>query len=158
MMKNNIQKNMNKLIFLRDRNRNRLPTSVLQKNRTIDLYEDRKITHLTTAENLIKGIATNNEKQKAKGMKQCEKAVEKYEAQQPITERMAKAAEKAKAAKKARERLTGKTKASVASRLSRAVANRGFGNQKSCSIRYMLFTNNEGALDGIPTKKSKTRV
>ena len=91
-------------------------------------------------------------------MKQYEKAVEKYEAQQPISERMAKTAEKAregKVIKKVRVRLTGKTKASVASRLSRAVANRGFGNQKSYSIRYMLFTTNEGAVDGIPTKKVK---
>ena len=158
-MKKSIQKNINILNSIRDRNRNRVPTSTLQKiNNIISLYEDRKITQLTTAENLIKGIATNNEKQKAKGLKQYEKAVEKYEAQQPITERMAKTAEKAREAKtikKVRVRLTGKTKASVASRLSRAVANRGFGNQKSYSIRYMLFTTNEGAVDGIPTKKVK---
>ena len=159
MTKKSIQKNINILNSIRDRNRNRVPTSTLQQvNNIISLYEDRKITQLTTAENLIKGIATNNEKQKAKGMKQYEKAVEKYEAQQPITERMAKTAEKAREAKtikKVRVRLTGKTKASVASRLSRAVANRGFGNQKSYSIRYMLFTTNEGAVDGIPTKKVK---
>ena len=159
MTKKSIQKNVNILNSIRDRNRNRVPTSTLQKiNNIISLYEDRKIIQLTTAENLIKGIATNNEKQKAKGMKQYEKAVEKYEAQQPITERMAKTAEKAREAKtikKVRVRLTGKTKASVASRLSRAVANRGFGNQKSYSIRYMLFTTNEGAVDGIPTKKVK---
>ena len=144
---------------IRDRNRNRVPTSTLQKiNNIISLYEDRKITQLTTAENLIKGIATNNEKQRAKGMKQYEKAVEKYEAQEPITERMAKTAEKAREAKtikKVRVRLTGKTKASVASRLSRAVANRGFGTQKSYSIKCMLFTTNEGAVDDIPTKKVK---
>ena len=91
-------------------------------------------------------------------MKQYEKAVEKYEAQEPITERMAKTAEKAREAKtikKVRVRLTGKTKASVASRLSRAVANRGFGTQKSYSIKCMLFTTNEGAVDDIPTKKVK---
>ena len=159
MTKKSIQKNINILNSIRDRNRNRVPTSTLQKiNNIISLYEDRKITQLTTAENLIKGIATNNEKQKAKGLKQYDKAVEKYEAQQPITERMAKTAEKAREAKtikKVRVRLTGKTKASVASRLSRAVANRGFGNQKSYSIKYMLFTTNEGAVDGIPTKKVK---
>ena len=159
MMKKNIQKNINILNSIRDRNRSRVPTSILQKiNRIIDLYEDRKITQLTTAENLIKGIATNNEKQKAKGMKQYEKAVEKYESATPAGERMAKTAEKAREAKtikKVRVRLTGKTKASVASRLSRAVASRGFGNQKSYSIKYMLFTTNEGAVDGVPTKKVK---
>ena len=159
MTKKSIQKNINILNSIRDRNRNRVPTSTLQKiNNIISLYEDRKITQLTTAENLIKGIATNNEKQKAKGMKQYEKAVEKYESATPAGERMAKTAEKAregKVIKKVRVRLTGKTKASVASRLSRAVANRGFGNQKSYPIRYMLFTTNEGAVDGIPTKKVK---
>ena len=158
-MKKSIQKNINILNSIRDRNRNRVPTSILQKmNNIISLYEDRKITQLTTAENLINGIATNNEKQRTKGLKQYEKAVEKYEAQQPITERMAKTAEKAREAKtikKVRVRLTGKTKASVASRLSRAVASRGFGKQKSYSIRYMLFTTNEGAVDDVPTKKVK---
>ena len=122
------------------------------------MYEDRRITQLTTAENLIKGIATNNEKQKAKGLKQYEKAVEKYEALEPITERMKATAEKAREAKtikKVRVRLTGKTKASVASRQSRAVPNRGFGQQKLYSIRYMLFTVHEGAVDGIPTKTVK---
>ena len=161
-MKKSIQKNINILNSLRDRNRNRVPTSTLQKiNNIISLYEDRKITQLTTAENLIKGIATNNEKQKAKGLKEYEKRIEKYEAQEPITERMKATAEKArqgkidKKVKTVRTRIVGKTKASVASRLTRAVANRGFGNQKSYSIRYMLFTTNEGAVDGIPTKKVK---
>ena len=136
-----------------------MPTSILQKISQIkSLYEERRITQLTTAENLIKGIATNNEKQRAKGLKEYEKKIEKYESATPAGERMAKTAEKAREAKtikKVRVRLTGKTKASVASRFSRAVANRGFGNQKSYSIRYMLFTTNEGAADGIPTKKVK---
>ena len=158
-MKKSIQKNINILNSIRDRNRNRVPTSTLQKiNNIISLYEDRKITQLTTAENLIKGIATNNEKQRAKGLKEYEKRIAKSEAQEPITERMRATAEKAregKVIKKVRVRLTGKTKASVASRLSRAVASRGFGNQKSYSIKYMLFTTNEGAVDGIPTKKVK---
>ena len=148
MIKKSIQTNINILNSLRDRNRNRVPASILQKiNQIISLYEERLITQLTTAENLIKGIATNNEKQRTKGLKQYEKSIEQFEAQEPITERMRATAEKArqgKTIKKVRVRLTGKTKASVASRLSRAVASRGFGNQKSYSIRYMLFTTNEG--------------
>ena len=158
-MKKSIQKNINILNSIRDRNRNRVPTSTLQKiNNIISLYEDRKITQLTTAENLIKGISTNNEKQKAKGLKQYDKAVEKYEDKEPIAERMRATAGKAREAKKVknvRVRLRQKTKASVASRLSRAVANRGFGTQKSYSIKYMLFTTNEGAVDDTPTKKVK---
>ena len=145
MTKKSIQKNINILNSIRDRNRNRVPTSTLQKiNNIISLYEDRKITQLTTAENLIKGIATNNEKQKAKGMKQYEKAVEKYEAQEPITERMRVTAEKAregKTIKKVKVRLTGKTKASLASRLVRIARERGIGNKrKSYSVEYMLYS------------------
>ena len=146
MTKKSIQKNINILNSIRDRNRNRVPTSTLQKinNNIISLYEDRKITQLTTAENLIKGIATNNEKQKAKGMKQYEKAVEKYESATPITERMAKTAEKAREGttiKKVKVRLTGKTKASLASRLVRIARERGIGNKrKSYSVEYMLYS------------------
>ena len=144
-MKKSIQKNINILNSIRDRNRNRVPTSTLQKiNNIISLYEDRRITQLTTAENLIKGIATNNEKQKAKGLKQYEKAVEKYEAQEPITERMRATAEKAregKVVKKVKVRLTGKTKASLASRLVRIARERGIGNKrKSYSVEYMLYS------------------
>ncbi|MCV6607647.1 MAG: hypothetical protein OIF32_05500, partial [Campylobacterales bacterium] len=144
-MKKNIQKNINILNSIRDRNRNRVSTSTLQKiNRIIDLYEDRKITQLTTAENLIKGIATNNEKQKAKGMKQYDKAVEKYEDKEPITERMRATAGKAREAKKVknvRVRLRQKTKASLASRLVRIARERGIGNKrKSYSVEYMLYS------------------
>ena len=145
MTKKSIQKNINILNSIRDRNRNRVPTSTLQKiNNIISLYEDRKITQLTTAENLIKGIATNNEKQKAKGLKQYEKAVEKYEAQEPITERMRATAEKAregKTIKKVKVRLTTKSKASLASRLVRIARERGIGNKrKSYSVEYMLYS------------------
>ena len=145
MTKKSIQKNINILNSIRDRNRNRVPTSTLQKiNNIISLYEDRKITQLTTAENLIKGIATNNEKQKAKGMKEYEKRIEQYEAQEPITERMRATAEKAregKTIKKVKVRLTGKTKASLASRLVRIARERGIGNKrKSYSVEYMLYS------------------
>ena len=143
--KKNIQKNINILNSIRDRNKNRVPTSTLQKiNNIISLYEDRKITQLTTAENLIKGIATNNEKQKAKGLKQYDKAVEKYEDKEPIAERMRATAGKAREAKKVknvRVRLRQKTKASLASRLVRIARERGIGNKrKSYSVEYMLYS------------------
>ena len=113
-------------------------------NNIISLYEDRKITQLTTAENLINGIATNNEKQRTKGLKKYEKAVEKYENTEPITERMRATAEKAregKIVKRVKVRLTGKTKASLASRLVRIARERGIGNKrKSYSVEYMLYS------------------
>ena len=144
-MKKSIQININILNSIRDRNRNRVPTSILQKiNQIISLYEERRITQLTTAENLIKGIATNNEKQRAKGLKEYEKRIEKYEDKEPIAERMRATAEKAregKTIKKVKVRLTGKTKASLASRLVRIARERGIGNKrKSYSVEYMLYS------------------
>ena len=144
-MKKSIQKNINILNSIRDRNRNRVPTSILQKiNQIISLYEERRITQLTTAENLIKGIATNNEKQRAKGLKEYEKRIEKYEDKEPITERMRATAGKAREAKKVknvRVRLRQKTKASLASRLVRIARERGIGNKrKSYSVEYMLYS------------------
>lgn len=57
----------NILNSMRDRNKNRVPTSILQKvNNIISLSEDRTITQLTTAQNLIKGSATNKDKQRTK--------------------------------------------------------------------------------------------
>ena len=148
MTTKNIRKNINFLRALRDRHTGRVPTSIQQKiNNVVDLYEDRKITQLTTAENLINGIATNNQKQRTKGLKQYEKAIEKYESATPITERMKATAEKArqgKVVKGARKTLRRTSQASVASRLTRAVSNnRGFGERKSYAITYMLFTNQE---------------
>ena len=133
---------------MRDRHTGRVPTSIQQKiNNVVDLYEDRKITQLTTAENLINGIATNNQKQRTKGLKQYEKAIEKYQEQQPITERMKATAEKARQGKvvqRVRNTIRRTSQASVASRLTRAVSNnRGFGERKSYAITYMLFTNQE---------------
>ena len=137
--------NINILNSIRDRNRNRVPTSILQKiNQIISLYEERRITQLTTAENLIKGIATNNEKQRAKGLKEYEKRIEKYEDKEPIAERMRATAGKAREAKKVknvRVRLRQKTKASLASRLVRIARERGIGNKrKSYSVEYMLYS------------------
>ena len=148
MTTKNIRKNINFLRALRDRHTGRVPTSIQQKiNNVVDVYEDRKISQLTTAENLINGIATNNQKQRTKGLKQYEKAIEKYQEQQPITERMKATAEKAregKVVKGARKTLRRTSQASVASRLTRAVSNnRGFGERKSYAITYMLFTNQE---------------
>ena len=148
MTTKNIRKNINFLRALRDRHTGRVPTSIQQKiNNVVDLYEDRKITQLTTAENLINGIATNNQKQRTKGLKQYEKAIERYESATPITERMKATAEKArqgKVVKRVRNTIRRTSQASVASRLTRAVSNnRGFGERKSYAITYMLFTNQE---------------
>ena len=77
-------------------------------------------------------------------MKEYEKRIEKYEDKEPITESMRATAEKAregKTIKKVKVRLTGKTKASLASRLVRIARERGIGNKrKSYSVEYMLYS------------------
>ena len=70
-------------------------------------------------------------------------------------QRWQKKARDARTVKTVRTKLVGKAKASVASRLTKAVASRGFGNQKPYPIKYMLSTTNEGAVDDVPNKKIK---
>ena len=80
MTKKAIRNNISILRSVRDRNVGRVSASIQQKiNKVVDLYEDRKISQFSTAERLIKNIATTNEKQRTKGLKEYEKAVEKYE-------------------------------------------------------------------------------
>ena len=68
-----------------------------------------------------------------KDLSNMTKQLKKYQDNEPITERMTATAEKAREVKqwKSQSKTEGKTKASVASRLSRAVAGREFGNQKN---------------------------
>ena len=74
MTKKTKRMTINTLRSVRDRNVGRVSASIQQKiNTIVDLYEDRKISQFGTAERLIKNIATNNEKQRTKGLKEYEK-------------------------------------------------------------------------------------
>ena len=73
-----------------------------------------------------------------KDLSNMTKHVKKYQDKEPITERMTATAEKAREVKqwKSQSKTDRKTEAWVASRLSRAVAGRGFGSQKNtCYLR-----------------------
>lgn len=104
MTKKNILKNIQTLKNIRDNKRGKVSTTTLQKvNKLVDLYEDRKISQLDTALNLIMDITSRNDKPQKKALKKYEKTVEKYENIKPISERMAETVKKAqKGAKKAR--------------------------------------------------------
>ena len=118
MTKKSIVRNLDILRSMRDRKRRRVNTSTLEQiNNVIELYQDRKISQMATAENLLNGLVEGKEK----GMKAYEKAVAKYQDATPIGER-----EKVRSAvEKANQ---GRTK---------AVVNK---KGKLYSVKYMLFS------------------
>ena len=96
LIKNNIQILKN----LRDSKVGRVPASIQSKiNKLTDLYEQRKIVQLSTAQNLINDISTNNTKKREKALNKYDKAIEKYDTAQPAGERMAERAQKAREGK-----------------------------------------------------------
>ena len=120
---------------LGDKNANRVPTSILQKsNIIISLHEDIKSHNLPRHKVFSKAWPPTMRSKEQKDLSNMTKHLKKYQDKEPIIERMTATAEKAREVKQwknVRVRLIGKTKASVASRLSRAVASRGFGKQKN---------------------------
>ena len=143
-MKKSIKNNLQSLKNLRDSKRGKLPNAILGKvNNIVELYEQRKIIQKATAENLINNISTNNPKKRAKALEEYEKKVAKYEASTPAGERMADRAQKAREGrqiKNVRIRLREKTKASAISRLVKQARERGIGNRRYYSIKFMLYS------------------
>ena len=99
-MKKSIRNNIQILKNLRDSKVGKVPASIQSKiNKVADLYEDRKIVQLSTAQNLINDISTNNTKKREKALERYDKAIEKYDNAQPAGERMAQNAQKAREAR-----------------------------------------------------------
>lgn len=122
MTKKSIERNLKILRSYRDRRRGKVNTSTLEKiNNVIELYQDRKIVQMTTAEKLLEGLVKGD----AKGKNAYEKAVEKYQDVEPIGERI----NVKLAVQKANE---GRTRA--------VVKRRG----KLYSVKYMLFSKERG--------------
>ena len=75
--KKSIRNNIQILKNLRESKRGRIPNALLGKvNNIVELYEERKIVQLATAENLINSSATNDTKKREKALKKYEAAVE----------------------------------------------------------------------------------
>ena len=92
---------------------------------------------------MINSISTSNAKKRTKALEEYGTAIEKYDAAQPAGERMAERAQKAregKTVKRARVRLNEKSKASAISRLVRVARERGIGDRKLYSIKFMLYS------------------
>ena len=153
MTKKSIKNNLTILRGLRERARGNVSSATLQKiNNVIELYEDRKISQSGTAENLIRGLTTRNKKELEKGMKQYEKAVEKYQDATPIGERenVKKATEKANEARKAGA-ITRRLKKEigedelkrVSDKVTKAFRKKVLENRKVYSVKFMLFTSQD---------------
>ena len=144
MTKKSIRNNIQILKNLRDSKVGRVPASIQSKiNKLTDLYEQRKIVQLSTAQNLINDISTNNTKKREKALNKYDTAIEKYDTAQPAGERMAERAQKAregKTVKNVKIRLNEKTKASAISRLVRQARQRGIGNRKVYTVEFMLYS------------------
>ena len=122
----------------RDNAVGKVSNDIQQKiNNVVDLYEDRKITQKSTADKLIDGLISRNEKKRTKGIREYEKAVEKFENKERVSEKQEKALEKARATKKLNKasdddkRRLGKVSDTVKDT---------FKNRKAYSIKYMVFS------------------
>ena len=121
----------------RDNAVGKVSNDIQQKiNNVVDLYEDRKITQKSTADKLIDGLISRNEEKRTKGIREYEKAVEKFENKERVSEKQEKALEKARATKKLNKasdddkRRLGKVSDTVKDT---------FKNRKAYSIKYMVF-------------------
>ena len=61
------------------------PRHVITKvNQIVDLYENRQLSIFKTAEKLINDMTTGTQKEKTRGIKKAEKAIEKFDAKAPF--------------------------------------------------------------------------
>ena len=65
----------------------------------IDLYENHQLSSFKTAEKFINDMTIGTQKEKTRGIKKAEKAIEKIEAKAPLSERINRLAEKAREGK-----------------------------------------------------------
>jgi hypothetical protein len=118
-------------------------------NNVVDLYEDRKITIYTTADKLIDGLMAKNDKARAKGVKEYEKAVEKFKDKERVSERQTKALEKARETKQIKGKLnkaTDKEKEGLGKFVSKVKET--FKDRKIYSVKYILFSRNGASKTG----------
>ena len=127
----------------RDNAVGKVSNDIQQKiNNVVDLYEDRKITQKSTADKLIDGLVSKNEKKRTKGIREYEKAVEKFENKERVSEKQEEALKKAREGKKEKKAVgiirRIKEKASIQRLTGEAKAM--FKDRKAYSIKYMAFS------------------
>ena len=144
MTKRLIRNNLNELNKTRDRVRNRVSTATLQKmNDVIELYEDRLIVQYGTADKLIEGLAQRNQKARTKGEKAYDKAVEKYEGKERVSDKQEQALKKARDTKvknRVDRKLSEKFSPEQLKRKREKAQGVAGKNKKNLSVQYMLFS------------------
>ena len=151
MTRKSILRNLNNLENKRNNLQGKVSSHVMTRlTNIVELYRDRKISVVSTAEQLIDGMTRGSAKSKEKGMKQYEKAVAKYEDIAPITERMKATVKKARKGKEVKE-IVRKTDKHVFKRQAigglSTKAKDIFKGRKNYDVKYMLFSihNRSGA-------------
>ena len=108
-------------------------------NNVVDLYEDRKIAQVSTANNLIDGLTAKG-KQREKGIKAYEKAIAKHQDKERVSEKQTKALEKARETKTIKGKLrkaTDKEREGLSKFVSKVKET--FKDRKYYSVKYILF-------------------
>ena len=93
-----VQRNINDLKRLKQKNVSE-NTSQANKKRIdelIKLYSNRKITNVATAENLIKGLTSDNKKTYDKAFQKYKDNIKKFKESKPLNQRMSEAKERKK--------------------------------------------------------------
>lgn len=126
-------------------------------NNVVDLYEDRKITQVSTANSLIDGLTTRAEKERQKGIKAYDKAVAKHQDKARVSEKQTQALKKARETKQINCKLrkaTGKEREGLSKFVSKVKET--FKDRKYNSVKYILFTANpNGVKTGGAMKDGK---
>ena len=132
----------------RDIIKNKISTPTLQKfNAILCCYEDGKIARKETADKLINGIPSKDDKKLKKGLKEYEKVVTKYENAKPIGSRIIVRQAARKATKVRTQQaisLRLKTGPEDLARASKAITKiareRLLTNGKTYAIQYVPFS------------------
>ena len=90
-----IQRNINELNRLKQSNtKNSNKATVKRVDEIIKLYTERKISNVATAENLIKGLTSDDKRTYEKAFKKYKDNINKFKETKPIKERIAETKEK----------------------------------------------------------------
>ena len=86
-----IERNLNQLKRLKTKKKGTTKATVERIDEIIKLCGERKISNKTTAENLIKGLTSDNEKVYGKALQKYKDSVKELKERQPLNQRMAEA-------------------------------------------------------------------
>ena len=151
MTKTNIREYLSRLRRRRrDNATGNVPNDIQTKiNHVVDLYEDRKNTIYTTAVKLIDGLMTTNDKARAKGVREYNKAVEKFGEKERVSEKQERALEKARETRTIKGKLrkaTDKEREGLSKFVSKVKDT--FKDRKIYSVKYILFSRNGASKTG----------